>query len=125
MHNERQTWTHAHNGVHNPSRVPKPMRALLHADFVGVLDVWMAEHHAHHAHTNSAEADPDVRWWYPAFSYADVARGATCPLRTCAFAVLAYPFLVPVMLLKSPDSLATKEQQVTRAYKMQRNWAWR
>ena len=44
----RQTWTHAHNGVHNPQAIPPPMRKLIKYDFVGVVDAWMMEHHAHH-----------------------------------------------------------------------------
>lgn len=118
----RQTWTHAHNGVHNPSKIPRAMRWLLHFDFVGVLDVWMAEHHSHHAHTNrhdddggggemahgdlsaispAGAGDPDLCWWCPLFSYTDVAAGAVHPIRARVLAGLAYPFLVPVMLVKS------------------------
>ena len=96
----RQTWTHAHNGVHNPNAIPRPLKHLMALDFVGVVDAWMMEHHAHHAHTNDAAQDPDVSWWMPLFSYADIhASGGS--LRTALFAALAYPLLVPVMLVRS------------------------
>ena len=96
----RQTWTHAHNGVHNPHAIPPHMRSLLKYDFVGVVDVWMSEHHAHHAHTNDAHLDPDVRWWWPLYSYADVyAHGGSW--KTLLLSACAYPLLVPVMLLQS------------------------
>ena len=95
----RQTWTHAHNGVHNPQRISRAMRMLIHVDFVGVIDVWLAEHHAHHAHTNG-KGDPDMRWWRPLFSYADLAATGGSR-RTRLLAACAYPFLVPVMLTRS------------------------
>ena len=95
----RMTWTHAHNGVHNPSALPPAMRALMAVDFVGVVEAWMAEHHAHHAHTNGAR-DPDASWFRPLFDYRDVAAGGGS-LRVTALAAAAYPFLVPVMLVKS------------------------
>ena len=95
----RMTWTHAHNGVHNPSALPPAMRALMAVDFVGVVEAWMAEHHAHHAHTNGAR-DPDASWFRPLFDYRDVAAGGGS-LRVAALAVAAYPFLVPLMLVKS------------------------
>jgi fatty acid desaturase len=109
----RMTWTHAHNGVHNPSALPPVMRALMAVDFVGVVEAWMAEHHAHHAHTNGAH-DPDVAWFRPLFDYRDVAAGGGS-LRVATLAVAAYPFLVPLMLVKSlaharvsdPDSAST------------------
>ena len=95
----RQTWTHAHNGVHNPSRIPPLMRRLLRYDFVGVVELWQLEHHAHHAHTNG-EGDPDADWWHPLFTYRDVAhRGGSTA--TGVLAACAYPFLVPVMLTRS------------------------
>lgn len=95
----RQTWTHAHNGVHNPERIPPGIARLLYYDFIGILDVWSSEHHAHHAHTN-CEGDPDADWWQPLFSYRDVARlGGSAEVGLVA--TLAYPFLVPVMLIKS------------------------
>jgi len=96
----RQTWTHAHNGVHNPNAIPRPLKRLMALDFVGVVDAWMMEHHAHHAHTNDAAQDPDVRWWMPLFSYADIHASGGSP-RTALFAALAYPLLVPVMLVRS------------------------
>jgi len=89
----RQTWTHAHNGVHNPQAIPRPMRHLMAVDFVGVVDAWMMEHHAHHAHTNDAARDPDMRWWAPLFSYADIHVDGGSPC-TVLLAALAYPFLV-------------------------------
>ena len=95
----RQTWTHAHNGVHNPARIPSPMRSLLRLDFVGVVEVWMLEHHAHHSFTNG-EADPDAKWWQPLFSYHELAASGGSRT-TAALALLIYPFLVPVMLVKS------------------------
>ena len=96
----RQTWTHAHNGVHNPDAIPRPLRHLMALDFVGVVDAWMMEHHAHHAHTNDAAEDPDVIWWMPLFSYADIHASGGSP-RTALLAALAYPLLVPVMLVRS------------------------
>jgi fatty acid desaturase len=109
----RMTWTHAHNGVHNPSALPPAMRALMAVDFVGVVEAWMAEHHAHHAHTNGAH-DPDVAWFRPLFDNRDVAADGGS-LRVATLAVAAYPFLVPVMLVKclaharasDPDSAST------------------
>ena len=43
MHCVRRRWTHAHNGVHNPQAIPRPMRHLMAVDFVGVVDAWMME----------------------------------------------------------------------------------
>jgi fatty acid desaturase len=99
----RCAWTHAHNGVHNPARIPPALRLVLSFDLVLVIDAWMAEHHAHHAHTNDAHRDPDVRWWMPLFSYADLASGEAHArgVRTRLLAACAYPFLVPVMLVRS------------------------
>ena len=46
------------------------------------------------------EADPDAKWWQPLFSYHELA--ASGGSRTTAeLALLIYPFLVPVMLVKS------------------------
>lgn len=95
----RMTWTHAHNGVHNPRAIPRAMRALMRFDFVCVVEAWMAEHHAHHAHTNRA-ADPDVGWYAPLFDYRSLhASGGSAA--AAAAAVLVYPLLLPVMLTKS------------------------
>ena len=44
--------------------------------------------------------DPDMRWWRPLFSYADLASHGGS-IRTRLLAVCAYPFLVPVMLIRS------------------------
>lgn len=97
----RMTWTHAHNAVHNPQALPPAMALLMRFDFVGVVEAWMAEHHAHHAHTNSPD-DPDVRWFAPLFDYSQLAAPeAGGSAQTAALACLAYPFLVPFMLVKS------------------------
>lgn len=71
-------WTHGHTAVHDPHAVSasKPwMGALLAFDLANVPQLWLREHHAHHAHTNS-EADPDTRWFMPAIDYRLHALGA-------------------------------------------------
>ena len=109
----RMTWTHAHTAVHNPSVLPAAMRHVMRFDFVGVVEAWMAEHHAHHAHTNGA-CDPDVGWFRPLFDYSQLAaHGGSA--RTTVLAALVYPALLPLMLTKSlahalasdPDARAT------------------
>jgi len=94
----RATWTHAHNAVHNPARMHDAMRRLSHFDLAGLIDVWMAEHHAHHAFTNT-DRDPDMSWFSPVLRYNAVAEqgGVGALVR----AILIYPFLLPFMLVKS------------------------
>ena len=68
----------------------------------------MVEHQSHHAHTNDPVHDPDVHWWQPLYSYADLHRHGGSA-RTLVLSLLAYPFLVPVMLYKSLRHAATHD----------------
>mmetsp|Transcript_42450 Transcript_42450/g.132018 ORF Transcript_42450/g.132018 Transcript_42450/m.132018 type:complete len:410 (+) Transcript_42450:53-1282(+) len=95
----RMTWTHAHNGVHNPHAIPPLMRGLMRFDFACLVEAWMGEHHTHHAHTNG-ERDPDAGWFRPLLDYRAVAAGGGSTL-TAALACAAYPFLLPFMLARS------------------------
>lgn len=92
-------WTHAHNAVHNPARVPALLRHVWTVDLAGLVDVWMAEHHAHHALTNTPR-DPDMRWFSPVLDYSAVASQGGGP-GVLACAAVMYPFLLPCMLLRS------------------------
>lgn len=95
----RATWTHVHNAVHNPSLLSLPARAFFDADYAGVVGLWMAEHLAHHAHTNGP-CDPDVAWFSPLLNYDSIARSGGRPAVALA-AIVAYPFLFVAMLGKS------------------------
>jgi len=92
-------WTYAHNAVHNPARVPALLRLAWRVDLAGLVDVWMAEHHTHHAFTNTPQ-DPDMRWFSPILRYGTVASQGGGP-GVLTRAIVMYPFLLPCMLVRS------------------------
>ena len=97
----RTVWTVTHEYVHAPARWPRAARAVHAVDFANVGDVWLAEHHRHHADTNR-EGDPDRRWFapfVPAFDAiaADRRRGGP---KTLAAAAACYPLLPLFMVFR-------------------------
>ena len=108
----RATWTHVHNAVHNPFLLSRSARAFFDADYAGVVGLWMAEHHAHHAHTNGPH-DPDVAWFAPLVSYGSIARFGGGPAVALA-AVVAYPLFFVAMLVKSTVYALTSNSQKGR-----------
>ena len=130
----RSMWTHGHTAVHDPDAVsvapsslwpwPWMMNIVLNFDLAMIPSLWMLEHHAHHAQTNTAE-DPDTRWFMPIIDYRNHAirmmttkttTDTTCTETTAGtlevpkqgwdfpsvlIPVLIYPFLVPFMACKA------------------------